>query len=328
MQRASTAFRWTSRPIVSTRPFPLVRHFPVSSLLLLAAIAILLAACRQPPGPEFRFILVSQELAVEQSRFTFAILDRANQPVEDARVSVEFLAPGGDEATTQAIADFRQIDLSAPPSADPEWYNPDVDVRGIYAIDNAPFDSPGEWELRVSVKRSGMESPEELRVGVEVLAESSTPGLAEKVPPIDHLTSTDVTDISQISTAPNPVASMYRTSVSEALGDGRPFLVVFATPAFCQSRTCGPVLETVIKLLPDYQNDLVFIHVEPYDLGLIRDENKLEPSKEARAWGLPSEPWVFMVDSSGRLTAKFEGIVTLEELARAVKKTLAPGRGS
>ena len=46
---------------------------------------------------------------------------------------------------------------------------------------------------------------------------------------------------------------------------------------------------------------------------------------EAKAWGLPSEPWVFLVDASGRLTAKFEGIVTFEELDEAIKATLGQG---
>ena len=129
----------------------------------------------------------------------------------------------------------------------------------------------------------------------------------------------------RLSTSPDPLPEMYQTSVEEALAQGQPFLVVFATPAFCQSRICGPVVETVASLIPDYGEDIAFIHIEPYNLDLIRAGGKVEPSVEAKAWGLPSEPWVFLVDSSGLLTAKFEGIVTFEELDKAIKATL--GRG-
>ena len=156
-------------------------------------------------------------------------------------------------------------------------------------------------------------------------AESSTPGLGERVSPIDHLTAADVADLTEISTGPEPLPEMYQTSVAEALSEGRPFLVVFATPAFCQSRICGPVVETVASLIPDYGEDVAFIHIEPFDLDLIRGGGKFEPSVEAKAWGLPSEPRVFLVDASGRLTAKFEGIVTLEELQEAIRTTLAQG---
>ena len=298
----------------------------IQHLIILAGLAILVIACRQPPGPEFKFILVSQELAVEQTRITFAILDRVNRPVEEAMVNVEFLPPGNESPSASSHAEYRTIDLTAPPNANPEWYNPDAEVRGIYAIDDSPFNEPGDWQLNVSVQRPDMDSVVQVNVVVEVLEESSTPGIGTRVSPIDHPTSADVKELSDISTSPNPIPAMYRTSVAEALEQGTPFLVIFATPAFCQSRICGPVVETVARLLPVYGDEVEFIHIEPYDLDLIRGEGKLEPSKEARAWGLPSEPWVFLVDASGRLIAKFEGIVTFDELDEAVRETLLPSR--
>jgi len=36
-------------------------------------------------------------------------------------------------------------------------------------------------------------------------------------------------------------------------------------------------------------------------------------------WGLPSEPWIFVVDRDGLVTASFEGIVSEEELQAAVE---------
>ena len=298
----------------------------IQHLIILAGLAVLVIACRQPSAPEFKFILVSQEIAIEQTRITFAILDRANRPVEDATVNVAFQAPGNESPSASFHAEYRTIDLTAPPNANPEWYNPDAEVRGIYAIDDPPFNEPGDWQLNVSVQSPVMDSVVQVNVVVKVLEESSTPGMGAMVSPIDHPTSVDVEELSDISTSPDPIPAMYRTSVAEALEQGKPFLVVFATPAFCQSRICGPVVETVAKLLPVYGDELEFIHIEPYDLDLIREEGKLAPSKEAQAWGLPSEPWVFLVDASGRLIAKFEGIVTYDELDMAVRETLTPSQ--
>ena len=308
------------------------REFTASSLirrplpfLVLAAALLLLLACRQPFDPGFKFVLVSQEIAVEQARFAFVLLDQSEHAIDDARVSVEFLPPGDETPPPIANAAYRKIVLDEVRMSASEWYEADVEVRGIYAIDHPPFDRPGEWELKLSIFHGDSESPVEIRASVQVLAESSTPRLGARVSPIEHRIAADVADITEISTSPDPLPEMYQTSVGEALAQGQPFLVVFATPAFCQSRICGPVVETVASLIPDYGEDITFIHIEPYDLDLIRGGGNFEPSLEAKAWGLPSEPWVFLVDDSGRLTAKFEGIVTLEELDEAIRATLARG---
>ena len=291
----------------------------------MAVVLLLFIACRQPLDPGFKFVLVSQEVAVDQVRFTFVLLDQSEHAIEDARVSVEFLPPGDHPAPPLANAAYRKIVLDDVRISASKWYDPDAEVRGIYAIDRAPFDRSGEWELKVFIHHANSASPVEIQASVQVQAESSTPGLGERVSPIDHLTAADVADLTEISTSPDPLPEMYQTSVGEALAQGQSFLVVFATPAFCQSRICSPVVETVALLIPDCGEDIAFIHIEPFDLDLIRGGGKFEPSVEAKASGLPSEPWVFLIDASGRLTAKFEGIVTLEELDEAIRATLDRG---
>ena len=270
------------------------REFTASSLILrplpflvLAVALLLLLACRQPLDPGFKFVLVSQEVSVDQARFTFVLLDQSEHPIEEARVSVEFLPPGDYPAPPIANAFYRKIILDDVRMSASKWYDAEVEVRGIYAVDRPPFNRPGEWELRISILHGDSKSPVEIDVVVQVLEESSTPRLGERVSPIEHLTAADVADLTEISTSPDPLPNFYETSVAEALSEGRPFLVVFATPAFCQSRICGPVVETVASLIPDYGEDNTFIHIEPYDLDLIRGGGNFEPSLEAKAWGSP-----------------------------------------
>ncbi len=38
--------------------------------------------------------------------------------------------------------------------------------------------------------------------------------------------------------------------------------------------------------------------------------------------GLTSEPWVFLVDSQGNIAAKFEAVVTMDELKAALDPLL------
>ena len=212
------------------------REFTASSLILrplpflvLAVVLLLFIACRQPFDPGFKFVLVSQEVAVDQARFTFVLLDQSEHAIEDARVSVEFLPPGDHPAPPLTNAVYRKIVLDDVRMSASKWYDADVEVRGIYAVDQPPFDRPGEWELKVYVAHGDSESPVEIDAIVQVLEESSTPKLGETVSPIEHRTAADVADLTEISTSPDPLPEMYQTSVGEALAQGQSFLVVFAT---------------------------------------------------------------------------------------------------
>ena len=57
---------------------------------------------------------------------------------------------------------------------------------------------------------------------------------------------------------------MYQLSVDEAVSNGTPAVVVFATPAWCVSATCGPLLAQVKALRPEFDG-VDFVHVEVYD---------------------------------------------------------------
>jgi hypothetical protein len=71
------------------------------------------------------------------------------------------------------------------------------------------------------------------------------------------------------------------------------------------------MLDIVRRVAPKHPG-VAFIHVEPYELPA--NPARLEPVPATRQWGLPSEPWTFVVDSRGRLAAKFEGALSATEL--------------
>jgi hypothetical protein len=171
------------------------------------------------------------------------------------------------------------------------------------------FDRPGEWGAEVTMRGRGLD--ESVKGSFEVVEESSTPSLGEQVPASDTPTSSDVARLSAISTDRHPTPRFYQSSIADALRAGEPFVVTFATPKFCASAVCGPTLDTVEAVAEDFPG-ITFIHVEPYELPT--DGSRLEPVEAAREWGLPSEPWVFVVDAEGKLAAKYEGVVGAEEL--------------
>ena len=121
-----------------------------------------------------------------------------------------------------------------------------------------------------------------------------------------------------------PSQDMYAVTVAEALREGRPLVVQFSTPRFCVSHMCGPVYEEVASLHETYGDRVRFIHLEPFDLAIARAEGRLAPTPAFQAWSLQTEPWTFVINAGGVVSARFEGMVSASELDAALQRVVGP----
>ena len=147
---------------------------------------------------------------------------------------------------------------------------------------------------------------------VVVKERTQAPDVGDPAPASDTPTLANAT-LQQLSTADEPDPELYRASVAEALAAKEPFVVAFATPKYCTSRTCGPVVD-VVSAVRERHPGLRFIHVEIYEGN---DPTKGE-NRWVREWKLPSEPWIFVVGADGTIRSRFEGTVSVGELDAAV----------
>ncbi len=192
------------------------------------------------------------------------------------------------------------------------WLTTEASSLGLYVAPYA-FERAGLWE--VVVLADGREVGETL---IEVVEESPVPTIGEAPPPSPTPTGSTVAEVAAISTDPEPDLSLYDLSLDEALTNGRPTVVAFATPAFCQTALCGPTLE-IVKAAAAGRDDIDVVHVEPFDLELA-PQGILEPIPIMFDWGLVTEPWVFVVDADGLVAASFEGIIGQDELQAALDR--------
>src|SRR5205823_5602323 len=120
-----------------------------------------------------------------------------------------------------------------------------------------------------------------------------------------------------LTTRKPPDRDLLRYSVAASLHAHVPFVLVFATPAFCTSRTCGPVVDVVDAIRKQVEGSGIrFIHVEIY-----KDNNPQKGENQwVHEWRLPTEPWTFLVGRDGRVKARFEGSFSVAELAAAVRE--------
>lgn len=252
------------------------------------------------PGQDFFPVIASSEIVVGDNRVQIGLIDSNDAPLRSPKTTLQvaFVGPGDQTPSSETTMTFL-------------WtIKP---VQGLW-VGEAAFGRPGEWEAVIDVAGGGYDAS--VRTTFEVKKEGTTPEIGEKVPAVDTQTASDVADLSEITTDSDPDPRFYKLSIAEALKAGRPSVIVFATPKFCTSQVCGPTLSIVKDVAEDFPR-VNFVHIEPYDLEKVPE--KLEPVPAVTAWGLPSEPWVFVTDSKGRVAAKYEGSVAPSELTELLR---------
>ena len=193
---------------------------------------------------------------------------------------------------------------------------------GVYVLDGVDLDKAGRWGLVVEVEtEDGSIAVGQL--GFDVKLTSSSPAIGSLAPRSLNKTG-DGTDLKEITTSPDPDPDLYRMTVADAIDEGRPAVVTFATPAFCSTATCGPQVEVVSALKERHAERASFIHVEVYDnpVEMRADFSKGRISPVLEEWGLISEPYTFILDGEGVIRWKFEGFVTEDELEAALEEVL------
>ncbi len=253
-------------------------------------------------------------IACGRTRLMFSFLDDQNVPVADPDQSVEVaLFDLGADPGTPALEGAATFIWAIEPTV------------GVYVFD-ADLPTAGSWGAQFTLT-TGDTAPESIRVGFDVQPDAAGVAIGDPAPASDTPTLADVDgDVTRISTDDEPVEALYETSIADALAAKKPFVVAFATPKFCQTQQCGPTLDRV-KPVAAAHPGVTFINVEPYQLEVVDGQLQpvltgeppsLTPAPSTNDWRLLSEPWVYVVDRNGIVTASFMLIFSDEELETAV----------
>jgi hypothetical protein len=250
-------------------------------------------------------VLLPSELAVGQNRMAVGLLDANDQMITDAEVHFHYF-----DLTDPAAPQLEQ-------EADATQVQSPDGLTTIFTQERS-FDRAGEWGLEVQAQLADGQTAVQ-RIKFNVAAESSSLLPGEKAPRVPTPTLADVNgDFSQITSAWEPNAALYQLSLDEALGNGKPTVLLLATPAFCQTRFCGPAYETISALAGQVGDAVNVLHVEVY-AGLpdpSQTDWQLAPIMDA--FGLATEPWVYVMDGEGTVVYRAEGVFTLDEIMTGI----------
>lgn len=254
------------------------------------------------PGEDVGLIQGTRDYAPGRIRVSFLVVRSDGSVVEQPRARIWLAAGKNERPFVTSIATLEHIGVPGGHHA--------ADIQALYVTTlNVP--RPGVfWLLAEPVGGRPVQGLGTL----DVHAKTSAPAVGAKAIP-SRTPTLAVTPLSKLTTATPPDRELLRYSVADTLAARKPFVLVFATPKFCTSRTCGPVVDVADFVRRRMgSREVRFIHVEIY-----RDN---DPSKGVnrwvKEWNLPSEPWVFVVGRDGRIKARFEGSVSVAELEEAV----------
>jgi hypothetical protein len=303
---------------------------------IVAAITVLVAAGCGSGGDEDDFprvvtlgqgevfpAVVNDSLVVGENRLVLSLANSDDRLIRDAAVTLRFydLSRSAEEKFT-ADARFIPVTRSYIDEQAPQPERTDAGESGVY-VANVTFDHAGEWGLKAAVTTVDGDELEEAPFRFNVLEKSSEPGIGDTVPPTVQATLASVGAVEEIDSSFPPRPHMHDITIADGLALDRPLVVAFATPAYCRTRLCAPVMDTIMDPLYErYRERATFVHVEPYVLRDLRAGFVQNPVPATREWGIQSEPWVFVVGSDGRVVAKYQGVMALDEVESALQRAL------
>jgi hypothetical protein len=295
-----------SRPAPAATVFPSAKGKTIQELL------------HDPAAKPTKLVIApaTRTFDVGENRFAFGVFTRGQKQIDDADVALYFAKDGKGPVTGPLPA--RVTSLEAKPAYRASGAEAPGEATTVYVVPEVDFDRDGPWLAIAMLK--GEDGLEVSRVPSPVVGEfPAIPKDGERAPVIHTPTAAEVGgDIAKIDTRVPP-DQMHEVDFADVVGK-KPVVLVFATPALCQTRVCGPVVDVAQQVADSYKGKADFIHME------IWNDNDIGkgPRPQVQAYNLESEPWVFLIDRKGIVRDRIEGAFGVSELEEAMRK-IVPG---
>ena len=256
-------------------------------------------------GSEGAAVMASSDFAIGRNRVSF-LLVRDDSSLVSAPLADVYYRPSGSGPATKTLARLVSIGVDGSLAAKD-------DVKQIYVANLQLLRSGKQW---IVIQPRGI-AFQGFQI-LDVKAKPTAVAVGDKAPASNNPT-VATKSASKITTSRPPDTGLLRYSVAESLSARVPFVVAFATPAYCQSRTCGPTVDVMDAVRRRFESrGIRFIHVEIYEDNLPGNG----VNRWVKEWKLPTEPWVYVVDRNGVVRDRFEGAISVLELEQSIRRNL------
>lgn len=264
------------------------------------------AAAVIPEGePTLSLVNASFETLVgEERRVNLVLLENDATPIEGAEMSVFVRSLEGEVASGPHAATWH-----------PESGPGTGTGSGLYQV-LLPLTTAGSLEyVGVTGDRFGTAA-----VTVVDPASAQAPAPGDDAVATGTPTDAEPLDFERICTQ-DPPCPMHEQSLDAVLAEGRPTMLLFATPAYCVTVACGPSVGNLQSVLESQDwGDVAFVHCEIYADAASAGSQVAPPVAD---WGLPTEPWLFAIGADGTIVDRLDGPMLAEDMQRLAEQLTA-----
>ncbi len=255
------------------------------------------------------------------NRYGFALFDAARKQVAEAPVALYVSNVDGTALRGPYVAHSESLRVRPQFQSQTTKVDPDA-AKSVYVAD-VPFPRAGKFRVTAITQLDGREvTTTSAGATVAEPGANTPPAVGQRAPDVHTPTLASVAgDAARIDTRSPAAKDLLTTDLASVYGK-KPVALLFATPALCQSRVCGPVVDVMEQVRSELgDKNVAFIHNEIYRENRIDQGLRPQPA----AYRLPTEPWLFLLDSKGRVAQRFEGAFSADELKRAIDRLTAQG---
>jgi hypothetical protein len=258
--------------------------------------------------------LASSVFTIGQNRLAFGMIDNQGQFVYGP--TVVYYAPSPDRPAQGPFAAPADVLLTQPRYRSRQSAEETDPFAAVYQA-QVRFKQKGPYAVLVVTKTANKLVAAPTRIDVSTKKADTIPEVGDAPPRVATDTLASVKGDEKLLDTRVPPTDMHKDSFDQILGK-KPVALLFSTPQLCQSRVCGPVTDVAEQLKAKYGDRIEFIHQEVY---VDNDVNKgLRPP--LAAFHLRTEPWLFVVNAKGVITARLEGSFGVNAFENALKTAL------
>ncbi|MDH3705568.1 MAG: hypothetical protein OES57_05840 [Acidimicrobiia bacterium] len=142
------------------------------------------------------------------------------------------------------------------------------------------------------------------------------PVLGDTLPTAPTPTFDDDLGFEKICTRSPEPCPFHEVTLDEALAAGGPVALLLATPEFCQTDTCGPSVDQMITIAPDF-GDITVIHAEVYTEPPTDGAIPLAPLP--LQYEMQWEPALWVTDGQGTIVSELHWAMSSNEIRGAME---------
>jgi hypothetical protein len=267
---------------------------------------------------QISMLQAQSELTTGTSLFTFGLATNDGKLISGGSppvwVAKDERSPalGPFPATSYTMDAYQRYQDHSPVTQLTSFYGADVDVP-----------EPGAWIFATRIDLNG--APAVGTAAMQVVATATVAPIGSQAVSVQTPVATTEAGLLEICTR-QPPDPMHAISLDDALTNGKPTVVCFATPLLCESQVCGPVVDEVLAVRDSVgERKANFVHVEEFLPGPTHTPPPATQENQSagfKAWGLQTEPWTFVIDGDGIVRARFQGPCVASQIHSALTPLL------